>query len=404
MKNKFKIFIMILFFVNCICSISFADKVDNQTDDNIDIKDYQVSDETTETTENYIDKQLEKININQLEKYMKDDDVFNQVDLKTFAKKLMQGKAQITDLINIENIKKAALSQISTTLKVLIMIIVLSLLSSILKSLENSFSNGSITKVVNYIIFITMVTLVLVNFKDVLQISYNTVNDIINIVNIIIPIIIALLAVGGMTITSTTLSPIFVGGVSIINLIFKNVIIGLASLGFCVLIVNNLSENIKLKKFASLLKKVNVVLMGFVFTIYLGLVSLQGIYITSFDKFAVKSVKFAVGSFIPVIGSFVSDSVEILLSSSLLIKNIFGVVGLVILVGVCLMPIIKIFSIVVIYKIAAALVEPIGQDNISSFMDETSKLMSVLLICVIAVLIMFFVTISILTSLSVVSG
>lgn len=397
MKNKLKMIVLILFFVNCICNISFADKLENQPD----AKEYEAS---QETTENYIDKQLEKININQLEKYMKDAEVFNQVDLKDFAKKMIKGKAKMSDLINIENIKKATLSQISTTLKVIIMIISLALLSSILKALENSFSQGNITKVVNYIIFITMVTLVLINFKDVLQISYTTINNIIAIVNIVVPVIIALLAVGGLTITSTTLSPIFVGGVAVINLIFKNVIFAFATLGFCVLIVNNLSENIKLKKFADLLKKVNIVVIGLVFTVYLGLVSIQGLYVTSFDKFTVKSAKFAVGSFIPVIGNFISDSVDILLSSSLLIKNIFGVVGLVVLLGVCLIPIIKIFLIVVVYKIGAALIEPIGQDNISSFMDEAAKIMSVLLICVIAILVMFFVTISILTSLSVVSG
>ena len=59
--------------------------------------------------------------------------------------------------------------------------------------------------------------------------------------------------------------------------------------------------------------------------------------------------------------------------------------------------------IIIVYKIGAAIVEPIGEDNISSFMDETSKLMTVILVSVLAVLIMFFITISILTSLSIAS-
>ena len=92
-----------------------------------------------------------------------------------------------------------------------------------------------------------------------------------------------------------------------------------------------------------------------------------------------------------------------MLSSSILLKNIFGAVGLILLVGICFIPIIKIFSIILVYKIGAAIVEPIGEENISSFMDETSKLMTVILISVLAVLIMFFVTISILTSLSITS-
>lgn len=393
---KSKTILLVLFFVICISGICFAD----EKQENLDAKEYEVS---QETAENYIDTQLDKININELQEYIKDSDVFKDLDLKVFLKDLIKGKAQISDLINVENLKNSVLAQLSTSLKAIIMIIVLALLSSILKSLENSFSSGDVAKVVNYIIFITMVTLVLINFKEVLEISYTTVDNIIAIVNTLAPILLSLIAIGGLVVTSTTLSPVFIGGISLINVIFKKVIFTLITLGFCVLVVNNLSQNIKLKKFADLLKKANIVIVGLVFTVYLGLVSIQGLYVTSFDKFTVKSAKFAVGSFIPVIGNFVSDSVDILLSSSILIKNIFGVVGLILLIGVCLIPVVKIFSIILVYKIGAAIVEPIGEENISAFMEDTSKLMTVILVSVLAVLIMFFVTVGILTSISIAS-
>ncbi len=396
MKNKLKTILLALFFVICITSIGFA----SENQDDLSSEKYEVSEETAE---NYIDSQLDKININELQEYIKDDDVFKNIDLKVFVKDLIKGDAKISDLINVENLKSSILAQLSTSLKVIIMIIVLALLSSILKSLENSFSSGDVAKIVNYIIFITMVTLVLINFKDVLEISYNTVDRIIGVVNVLAPILLSLIAIGGLVVTSSTLSPVFIGGISVINIIFKKIIFTLITLGFCVLVVNNLSENIKLKKFADLLKKANVVIVGLVFTVYLGLVSIQGLYVTSFDKFTVKSAKFAVGSFIPVIGNFISDSVDILLSSSILIKNVFGAVGLVLLIGVCLMPVVKIFSVILVYKIGAAIVEPIGEENISSFMDETSKLMTVLLVSVLAILVMFFVTVGVLTSISIVS-
>ena len=396
MKNKLKIILIALFFIISMNNISFADK----SNDELSNEKYKVSDETSQ---NYINRQLEKINISELQEELKDNDIFKNIDLKQFAKDLIKGNAKLSDLINTESLKSLVIDQLIASLKVITMIIVLALLSSILKSLEGSFSSGEVSKIVNYIIFITMVTLVLVNFKDVLSIAYTTVNSIISIVNVIVPILLTLLAVGGLTTTSATLSPVFVGGVSIINVIFKNIIFTLITLAFCVLVINNLSKNIKLKRFSELLKKANVVIVGAAFTIYLGLVSIQGIYVTSFDKFAVKSAKFAVGNFIPVIGSFVSDSVDLLLSSSILLKNIFGAVGLILLVGICLIPLIKIFSIILVYKIGAAIVEPIGEENISTFMDETSKLMTVILISVLSVLIMFFVTISILTSLSITS-
>ena len=212
MKNKLKIVLITLFFIISMNNISFASQNDENKND-LSTEEYEVS---NETSQNYINKQLEKINIGQLEQELKNNELFKDLNLKQYIKDLIKGEAKLTDLINIQSLKNLILQQLSASLKVIIMIIVLALLSSILKSLESSFSSGEVTKIVNYIIFITMVTLVLVNFKDVLSIAYTTVNSIISIVNILIPILLSLMVVGGLTATSATLSPVFVGGVSVI--------------------------------------------------------------------------------------------------------------------------------------------------------------------------------------------
>ncbi|MDU6535190.1 MAG: stage III sporulation protein AE, partial [Intestinibacter bartlettii] len=192
MKNKLKIVLITLFFIISMNNISFASQNDENKND-LSTEEYEVS---NETSQNYINKQLEKINISQLEQELKNNELFKDLNLKQYIKDLIKGEAKLTDLINIQSLKNLILQQLSASLKVIIMIIVLALLSSILKSLESSFSSGEVTKIVNYIIFITMVTLVLVNFKDVLSIAYTTVNSIISIVNILIPILLSLMVVG----------------------------------------------------------------------------------------------------------------------------------------------------------------------------------------------------------------
>ena len=127
---------------------------------------------------------------------------------------------------------------------------------------------------------------------------------------------------------------------------------------------------------------------------------MQGLYVKSLDGFAVKTTKFAIGNFIPVVGGFVSDSFDIILSSSQLIKNVFGGIGLILLVGICLIPIIKIMSIILVYKSSAIVIEPVGENSISNFLNEIANLMSVMLACIIAITIMFFVTISIVFAIS----
>ena len=381
MKNK--ILGIVLIFLFSFTSVCFAEDKNNgeeyeDTKNNIDL---------------YIDNQLSKINIDEIEKYVKDDDVIKNINLKSYIKDLIHGKANILDLFDKEKIKNLLFSEAKSGIKIASSILVLALLSSIIKSLENSFSSSSITTVTNYIVFITVVTLTLVSFKDVLSLCYSTIENIIGLVNVIIPIMISLLVLVGFPITSTALNPVFIGGIAVINIVFKKFIFVAISLAFAILVINNITNNIKLNRLASFIKQINVVSLGAVFTLYLGLVSIQGLYVT-----------FAVGNFIPVVGGFVSDSLDILLSSSQLIKNVFGGIGLVILAGMCLIPIIKIISVVLVYKLCAIAIEPIGEDNISSFLNEVANLMIIILATMIAVTIMFFVTIAILTSISAVAS
>lgn len=363
-------------------------------------KDYE---QTKDSIDQYIDNQLNKVNTDDIEKYIKEDNIVKDVNLKTYIKNLISGDENILDLFDKEKIKATVFGEVKTSLKVAASILVLALLSSIIKSLENSFSSSAISKISNYIIFITVVTLALVSFKDVLGICYSTIESVIGLVNVVIPIIIALLVLMGLPITSTALNPIFIGGIAAINIVFKNFIFVTISMAFAILVINNLSDNIKLNRLSSFIKQINIVALGAVFTVYLGLVSIQGLYVTSFDKFSVKTAKFAIGNFIPVVGGFVSDSVDILLSSSQLIKNVFGGIGLVVLVGICIVPIIKIIGVILVYKVCAIAIEPIGESNIATFLNEVANLMMVILATIIAVTIMFFVTIAILTSISAVA-
>jgi stage III sporulation protein AE len=248
-----------------------------------------------------------------------------------------------------------------------------------------------------------MVSLTLVGFKDVLQICNTTIDSTVGLMQVIMPVLITLLVLIGFPITSAVLNPIFIGGVTFINVVFKNFLFASIAVAFAILVINNLSKNIRLKKLSSFIKQINLVSLGAMFTIYLGLVSMQGLYVKNIDNFTVKTAKFAIGNFIPVVGGFVSDSVDILLSSSQLIKGVFGGIGLVLLVAICLVPVIKILSIVIVYKVSAIVVEPIGEEGISSFLNEVANLMVLMLAAIIAITIMFFVTVAILTSISVVS-
>lgn len=78
-------------------------------------------------------------------------------------------------------------------------------------------------------------------------------------------------------------------------------------------------------------------------------------------------------AFIPVVGNAVGGAADFLMSCSGLIKNTFSagvIIWLLLLVSV---PLIKIFSYVVVYQIAGALIEPIGDKKMASIAHKLGK-------------------------------
>lgn len=206
-------FLFTFFFVNIFAIMIFANEVPSSED-----KEYG---ETKNSIDKYIDGQLDKLDINEIQDYINKEIVINDVNLKSFVKDLISGEKNILDLFNKDGLKILMFDEFKASLKVVAVILVLALLSSILKSLENSFSSGAVSQIATYIIFITMVSLTLIGFKDVLQICYDAIDHTVGLMQVIMPILITFLLLIGFPITSTTLNPIFIGGVTFINVFFK---------------------------------------------------------------------------------------------------------------------------------------------------------------------------------------
>src|SRR5699024_12782996 len=79
----------------------------------------------------------------------------------------------------------------------------------------------------------------------------------------------------------------------------------------------------------------------------------------------------------------------------LLLKNAIGIVGVIIIVFLALFPALKIFAIALTYKIAAAVLQPIGDGPVITTLNTISKYIVYILACLLAVTLMFFLEIGI---------
>lgn len=107
-----------------------------------------------------------------------------------------------------------------------------------------------------------------------------------------------------------------------------------------------------------------------------------------------KTTKAAVSNFIPVVGKILGDTVDTVMGCSSILKNAIGVVGVIIIIGICIIPIIKLTILTITYYIATAVCEPIADSKIISLLGQVSDTFKILLgiLCAISVMLIIGIT------------
>lgn len=127
---------------------------------------------------------------------------------------------------------------------------------------------------------------------------------------------------------------------------------------------------------------------------FVGLLSLEGTLSSSVDGLTAKTAKAAVSSFIPVVGKMLGDTVDTVMGCASILKNAVGMVGVIIIIGICIGPVLKLASLTIIYHLGAALCQPIADEKIVKLLEQMGGTFKILLAitCSVSVMLMIGVT------------
>lgn len=194
---------------------------------------------------------------------------------------------------------------------------------------------------------------------------------------------------------AVALDPFVLGSVILIPKIYTNIIIPLILMEFVLEFANNLSEEHKISSLCGLVKQCIIWLQGIILTAFIALLTIRGITSSTLDAVTLKTAKFAIDNFIPIVGKTFSDAIASVAGYSLIIKNAISSIGLLVIVLILLYPIIKLMMITFIYKLSAALIEPISDSRITKSLEAAGSSMVLIISCVLTISLIFFILIAI---------
>jgi len=347
-----------------------------------------------------INEQLNQMELDELQKFadeivMDAEGMIPEINIRDFIKGLYTGSESLSVKGILNKLWMLVWKELMQNIDLLGKIIILSVFCALLQNLHKGFENESIGKLAYSACYVVIVILAIGSFTLVSKLCIETIDKMVIFMQSLLPTLITLLlTVGGIS-SSALFQPVIYTSLTFIATIIKITVIPMVMLSAALSIVSNISDKVKISKLASLVRGVSVGLLGVMLTVFTGIISVQGLAASSLDGLAAKTAKFAVDSFVPIIGDFLSEAFDTVISCSLLIKNGISIVGLIILLLICLFPLIKIFSIFAIYKISSALIQPIIDNELVQCMNDISTSIFIMFCCVVAVGILFFISMTI---------
>lgn len=346
------------------------------------------NDEIVESTEEMLD--ISSF-ITEAKKYT--EDVFKDMDFSETLSSAMKGDLdggsiakRIINLLGIE-----IRSQITMIGSIIIIIVV----HSILKSVSDGLDNGGISQITYFVQYILIVTLIMTNFAGIISSIKDTIQNLVGFSYSLIPLLLALMMITGNIVTASAVQPILLILITFIGNFISTFLLPMILIGTSLGIISKISDKVQIDKLAKTFKSSVVWILGIVLTIFTGVLSLESSLTGHVDGITTKTTKAVVSSAIPVVGKILSDTAEVVLGSGVILKNAVGIVGVIVIIGICAMPIIKLAVLTILYHILSAVCQPIADKKIIDIIEQMRDTFKVLLamVCSISVMLIIGVTI-----------
>jgi len=292
------------------------------------------------------------------------------------------------------NLLRYFLSEIVGQSSLLGRLIVLAVLCALMKKMQDSLG-GDVGTVAYAICFLVLLGIALQSFAFTIQTVSGSVRTMVNFIYSLLPVLLTLLVSMGAAGSAALFHPLITVAATTVSTIVANTVLPLLYFSGVLYLINGFSDKLQVSKLAGLLRDIAIGVMGMSFSVFIGLSVVQGTAAGVADGIAFRTAKFAVKNFIPVVGSLFSDVFETVAGCSMVLKNGIGLVGLMTVFILCAMPALKIMVVVVIYRLAAAIIQPMGSNPVADALGSLAGLLTVVGAALVTVGVMLFILITV---------
>lgn len=234
---------------------------------------------------------------------------------------------------------------------------------------------------------------------SVITASVNAMKGCATFMSAFVPVFAVIVAAGGMTATSVSMSALLLGAAQGVSYVSNFVVTPLMGGYLAVSITSSVSPIVNQTGIANAIKKVALWIMSLVSTVFVGILGIQTAVNSSADTLSLKTVKFIVGSSVPVAGSALSEALNTVTASMGLLKSSVAIYGVLACLIIFLPLLIELLLWRATLLLTGAVADIFSLNKISGLLKSIDTVMSLLISVILLTGAMFIISLTVVITL-----
>lgn len=340
--------------------------------------------------EESVEDALAGLDLSVFQQAVEESGMFAQ-DAASLIKSLASGAAVMTGQETLQWLAAKAAGLFSDSLWRMTRLLVPALISAVAEQLH---LQSNLSGTAHYGGLLMTMGFLVADLQAYVSLCQESVAGMAGLMQALFPLLVTLLAAVGGTASSMFYQPAVMAAAGSMTALVQQATMPLAA-GVAVLtMVSGVSSQLRVGKLRRLFRQAADWTLGLGFTVFIGVMTVQGLGAAAVDGVSIRTAKYAMDNFIPVVGGMFADTVDTLVGSSLLIQNAVGVLGLLLLFGRLMTPLLRTVAAMLLYRAVAAVLEPVSDSPLCTCISDYADVFSLLFIIQLSVGAMFLLLVA----------
>ena len=317
-----------------------------------------------------------------------------KISFSEVVSELMSGDIAGVGKIFVEYLSDQIFYEFRYNRENLVYMLLVALTAAVFTNFAGAFQNRQVSEISFYILYMLLITLCLTAFRIATQGLEEQLDSLLDFMRVLCPSYFLAVAFASGSVTSLFFYNVILFLIYAVEIVVVRFLLPVINVYIMVQVLGNLTGEDFLSEFAGLLQKIVSWILRTLLAGIIGINVVQGLLAPAVDTLR-RSALTRTAEALPWVGNAVGGTAEVVLGTAVLIKNGIGMAGAIITVLICAVPVLRMLILAFLYRLAAALVQPVSDKRITGCISSVSEGYELLVRVIFTAGVLFLLTIAV---------